>query len=114
MTRLARLLPAVRAGYGMALLCAPGPVIRRCTGKPANRRTLTGARVLGARHLAQAALTARATPAVQGVGAIVDALHAASMMLLAAADAELRRAAGIDAAVASGFAAASTAARLAR
>ena len=55
-------LSAVRAGYGTALLLAPGPLIRICTGYPADSRVRLTARVLGARHLIQAALTARAGP----------------------------------------------------
>jgi len=62
--------------------------------------------LLGARHLAQATLTALAPrPGVFAAGAGVDALHAASMLLLAGADRTARRAALTDAAVEAAFAA---------
>jgi hypothetical protein len=84
----ARVLQVVRAGYGAALLLLPGPVIRLCTGRPAGHRTRNVARVLGARHLVQAAVTAGSGPSAEslGIGAAIDITHAASMAGLAAAD----------------------------
>jgi hypothetical protein len=74
-----------RACYGAVLLCAPGAVIGRCTGQPASTRARTVARVLGSRHVIQAAVTAGAPNAlVLRVGAQVDVAHAASMFALGA------------------------------
>ncbi|HSZ40034.1 MAG TPA: hypothetical protein VK817_08760 [Trebonia sp.] len=98
-------LSLARAGYGAVLLCAPGAVISLCTGGPASPRARAVARVLGFRHLAQAAVTAGApTPGVLTVGARVDLLHAASMLALGAANGALRRAPLSDALVAFIFA----------
>jgi hypothetical protein len=52
------LLDAVRACYGGLLLAAPHRVLSVCTPGAASPRTLGVVRVLGARHLLQAALTA--------------------------------------------------------
>jgi hypothetical protein len=100
-----------RAAYGAALLCAPGYLIAAATGCPASRRARVTARVLGARHLAQAAICG-AMP-VRGLieaGTAVDSLHAASMFVLASADRDRRAALLADALVATAFAAAATAA----
>ena len=87
------LVPLARAGYGAALLCAPGPLIGLCTGQPPSPRARAVARVLGVRHLAQAAVTALCPgPEVVALGAVVDLLHAASMFALAAVDQTPRRA----------------------
>jgi hypothetical protein len=96
---------AVRAGYGAVLLCAPDPVVRLYSGHPADRRTRAVARVLGARHLAQAVATA-GTPgrAVLALGVEADLAHAASMIGLAGWDRARARAGSVDA-----FAAASLA-----
>jgi hypothetical protein len=96
----------VRACYGLALLCTPGYLIAAITGEPASRRARLTARVLGARHLAQAAICG-AMP-VRGLieaGTAVDSLHAASMFVLAGTDRERRAALLADALVATAFAA---------
>jgi hypothetical protein len=89
----AALLQLARAGYGGALLIAPGPVIAAVTGGPADSRTRAVARLLGARHLAQAAVTAASAASGEtlGLGAAVDLVHAASMAGLAVADRRVRR-----------------------
>ena len=103
-------LGAVRACYGTALLLAPGPLIRICTGYPADARVRLTARVLGARHLLQAALTAGAGPGSGtgglAAGAAVDLMHAASMAGLAAVSRPLRRTALTDAMLETALAAA--------
>ena len=100
-------LQVIRAGYGLALVLAPGPVIRQATGRPPRRRTRWAARVLGTRHLVQTALTAAAPqPAVFAAGGQVDTLHATSMLLLAAVSQGGRRAALTDALTEAAFAAA--------
>lgn len=76
------------------------------TGHLPGQHACRVARLLGARHLAQATLTTLAPlPAVFMVGVGVDALHAASMVILAAVDRTARRAALADAAVEAAFAA---------
>ena len=101
-----RAVSLARAGYGAVLLCAPGTVIGLCTGRPASARARAVARLLGARHLAQAAVTARTpTRAVVSTGAQADLAHAASMLAIGAANRPLRRAPLSDALVAVIFAA---------
>jgi hypothetical protein len=51
-----RALQLIRAAYGSALILRPGPAIQLATGRLPSRRACLAARVLGARHLAQAAL----------------------------------------------------------
>lgn len=94
-------LTVVRAGYGALLLAAPARAARLCPGAPAaglSPRARRTARVLGVRHLAQAALTAGADRDRAAIGSLVDLVHAASMVLLAAADRRLRRVVLTDAA----------------
>jgi hypothetical protein len=100
----------VRAGYGAALLCMPGLLITAVTGYPASRQARVAARVLGARHLAQAAICG-AMP-VRGLieaGTTADCLHAASMLVLAGSDRQQRAALVADAQFAAVFAAAGAA-----
>ena len=101
-----RALQMARAGYAGALLRQPAGAIRMATGRLPSRRAYRVARLLGARHLAQATLTTLVPlPGVFVAGAGVDALHAVSMVMLAAADNTARRAALTDAAVEAAFAA---------
>ena len=98
------LFPAVRACYGAALLCAPGPALGLATGQAPSRRARSVIRILGARHLAQAVLTLwRPRRAVYLAGAGIDACHAASMLALAAADPRMRGAGIADALAATAF-----------
>ena len=84
MTASTRALQFVRAGYGTMLLLAPRPAIRLVTGRVPSHGTCRVARVLGIRHLIQAALTAAAPrPEVFAIGGRVDAVHTASMLLAA-------------------------------
>ena len=102
-----------RAGYGVALLCAPQALIKLTgdpvTGQPAEAaqprasgRACGVARVLGVRHLVQAGTTAMAlraepgSPVPLGLGAAVDVLHASSMVGLALVDRGARRVALAD------------------
>jgi hypothetical protein len=108
-------LQLTRAGYGAALLLAPVLTIRLATGNPPSRRACRVARLLGARHLAQATLTAVAPlPGAFVAGAGADALHAASMLILATVDRAARRAALTDTAAEAAFAAAGLAAAASR
>lgn len=101
-----RLAGLARAGYGLALLCAPGLLIGAATGHAASSRAKGVARLLGARHLAQAALCG-AFPArgLLAAGAAADGLHAASMLALACSDAGVRTAVLADAGIEALFAA---------
>ena len=103
--RLRLLVPLARAGYGAALLCAPGPMIGVVTGKPPSRRARRVARVLGVRHLIQAAVTTfNPGPEVVALGVVVDLLHAASMFAFAAVVPDLRDAELADALAATALA----------
>jgi hypothetical protein len=120
------LMSAGRALYGAALLGAPGPILAAVSTVAPSRRDRAVARILGARHVAQALVSAAAVLAGRGLagtgragrglagrrlagrgrdalaaGAVVDSLHAASMVGLAARTSTLRRAELADAAVAS-------------
>jgi hypothetical protein len=97
------LLDAVRACYGGLLLAAPRRMLSLCTPGHASPGALGVVRMLGARHLLQAALTAGVLSA-RGraeeippdrallAGSGVDTVHAASMLGLALARRPLRRA----------------------
>jgi hypothetical protein len=108
-------VPALlRGAYGLALCAAPGTVIGLAGGPPASRRARTVARVLGVRQLAQAAASGRALApdigtedraALLTLSALVDALHAASMLGLAVLDPPRRRAGLADGLIALAFAA---------
>jgi hypothetical protein len=102
--------PLVRGGYGAVLLCAPSTAIRLSGARQASPRVRAVTRLLGIRHLLQAAVTMAAPNAVVlTIGAQVDLAHAASMLALAAADRPLRRAGLADGLTAAVFAAVGTA-----
>ena len=104
-SRLRLLIPLARAGYGTALLCAPGPMIGVVTGQPPSRRARRVARILGVRHVAQAVVTALSPgPEVVALGVVVDLLHAASMFAFAAVVPDLRDAELVDALAATALA----------
>jgi hypothetical protein len=77
--RRARGVAAVRAGIGLFCLISPDKaLVSSQRGSLAARRVM---RILGARHLLQAAVeAAQPTPAVLKVGAGVDAVHALSCL----------------------------------
>jgi hypothetical protein len=94
----------VRAGWGLALLAVPDRVGADLGVAEPDTRARVVARVLGARHLAQAAVTlARPTPRLLRWGGVVDLAHASTGLVLALADVRYRRAALTDAAIATGF-----------
>jgi hypothetical protein len=103
-TTVAWLVTLGRAGYGVALIGAPGLLIG-LTGQKPGRRACAVARVLGARHLIQAGVTAVSQvtdpggSVVLGGGAAADLVHALSMVALGGADKGVRRAALADASV---------------
>jgi hypothetical protein len=97
----------VRAVWGGVLLGAPGSVLSITTrSDPAFLGTARIVlRVLGARHIVQAAVEARwPRPGVLALAATVDGLHAASGLALAATDPGWRRSALLDATVTIGLA----------
>ncbi|BCT74274.1 hypothetical protein SCMU_01160 [Sinomonas cyclohexanicum] len=100
-----RPLETVRAAYGTVELLAPGAVEHLLLGHRPDERARTVIRILGARHLLQALVTARGGPALHRLGGGVDIVHAVTMAALAGADPKRRRAAAINAAIALVFAA---------
>jgi hypothetical protein len=99
------LVTAARTGWGGLLVAAPGRVFTTVAGRPATTRDRWMLRVLGTRHLAQAAITAtRPTPAVRVFGAAVDLLHAATCAGAAAFLPRWRRPGLVDGVAAAGFA----------
>lgn len=98
-------LIAVRVLWGTALLTAPEAVLRDLPHQRIDRPARTFARVLGVRHLIQAALTSRgATPGCVQAGAAVDATHAATMAVLAGLRPDRRKLALTNVATASALA----------
>ncbi|MEU8264025.1 hypothetical protein AB0C02_25810 [Micromonospora sp. NPDC048999] len=88
-----------RLAWGATLVVAPRRVLSRW-GHPSGLAVGT-LRVLGVRHLAQAAMTLRRpVPAVLVAGAAADLLHATSALALAAVDRRQRRLALLDSAIA--------------
>jgi hypothetical protein len=78
------MLPLVRGAYGAGLLLAPSPLLAALARMPLDPSVVAVARVLGVRQLAQAALLQRdPSRRAQLAGAVVDALHAISMLGLA-------------------------------
>lgn len=105
-TRALRWIEVGRAAWGAAMLIHPQYVLDRLSVAP-DRRSVAVARVLGARHLAQAALSGvRPSPEVLALGVWVDAVHAASALGLAVLDRDRVRAGLLDAVVAGTWAAA--------
>jgi hypothetical protein len=91
----------VRAAWALFLLGGAARLLRSL-GSPVTAAGIRVVRVLGIRHLLQAA--AQAAGKGRGrVGALVDSLHGISMLVLATVDTKRRRAALVDAAVAGGF-----------
>ncbi|MFU8871789.1 hypothetical protein [Micromonospora sp. SL4-19] len=92
-----------RLAWGTTLILAPRRVLRRW-GRASGLAVGT-LRVLGVRHLAQAAVTLRRpVPVVLVAGAAADLLHASTALALAAVDRRQRRIALRDAAIAGGWA----------
>ena len=98
-------LEVVRGVYGMCELLAPDFLTGRLLGTTPDSKARTVIRILGARHLIQAVLTARAGHTAHRIGGSVDAVHAASMVLLAALDVRYRTPAAANAVLALVFAA---------
>jgi hypothetical protein len=101
-----RALAAIRAGWAGALLFAPERLLGVAGRAPVPPAAVATIRVLGVRHLLQAAASAAAPNAsVMGAGAVVDALHTGTCVGLAALSPHWRRVALLDAAIETLFAA---------
>lgn len=101
-------LEVLRAAYGVALLAAPEQLGRAVTGERPSATATWVIRALGARHVLQAAVTARARPGItRRLAAAVDVLHLASLGPIALlCTPRERRLTGADAVVEAFFAAA--------
>ena len=76
-------LIGARTVVGIALLAQPHGVLAPFSGRSSDRNVGIYARILGARHLLEAAILWRwTTPVVVRAGAAVDAIHAASAFAL--------------------------------
>ena len=85
----------LRCAYGLVLLLAPARLLA-LAGLRTDRGAQLFARVLGARHLVQWAVLPPSSPA----GFAIDAVHAASALVLAAGGREHRRGLVLNAAFA--------------
>jgi hypothetical protein len=94
------LVAAVRPGWALTCAAAPAAAVRRIGLDPADRPAVAVLRFLGVRELVQVGVVA-AAPRATRAAAWVDTVHAVSMVGLAAASARYRRAAVVQAAVAS-------------
>lgn len=96
----------VRGAYGACQLIAPRLLAGRVLRANMTPTVVTIIRILGARHLVQAAITLPdRTRWLRPLGGFVDLLHALSMLGVAIVAGAHRRAALCDAAVATAFAA---------
>jgi len=94
----------VRAAYGVALVTSPRAMLTISGGRSAaDDGAVAVARILGARHLLQALVQRRG--AFPRLGALIDAIHAASMFALASASDAYRKPALSDGAIAATLAA---------
>lgn len=99
-----------RAVVGLLRLAFPAATTPGITGDRLGQRGRTVVRVLGARQVSQAVVTAPApSAAVLWLGVEVDIAHAVSMIALAGASLQYRRPAMIEAVLAASFAAAGAA-----
>lgn len=96
-------LELVRACWGAYELGQARTTASAMAGHPSDRVADRVVRVLGMRHLAQAALTVNADPVAHLLGGAVDVTHSASMVLLAMLSRKRRRGALASAAIALAF-----------
>ena len=92
-----------RAGWGLALIAVPQRVLRAIGAPDSNLGPRNVVRVLGVRHLAQAATEARGGTTTWALGIIADVLHAATGVGLASVSRAWRQAALTDATIATAF-----------
>lgn len=102
-----RWIEVARASWGAALLLAPRQVLEQVHHLQVDNKSVLVARILGARHLGQAALSGIGpSPEVLAMGVWVDCAHAATALGLAATDRARARGGLTDAGVAALWAAA--------
>ncbi len=102
---------AIRLGWGTTLLAAPAALVALASDQPATTPARVVVRVLGGRHVLQAAALLRwPSPAAANAAAAVDAAHALTAFALAAGSSRWRRTASLDALAAVALAAATAAA----
>jgi hypothetical protein len=101
--RSAPLPLALRAGWGAALLVAPGSVLQLSGDVDAGTTPRRVMRVLGARHLVQAGAEWAGGGRARQIGTVVDLLHAATSVGCSVVSPRWRRAALIDTAVTAAF-----------
>jgi hypothetical protein len=102
-----RVLTAVRSALALTYLTAPRWIPRLVIGVGLDRRASTLVRILGLRQLIEAVVAAGIpSPLTLKISGVVDALHAGSMLALAAADDRRRKIALADAALAGSLCAA--------
>lgn len=102
-----RMVAAARAAVGIALLGDPALGVARSRTASLSREEAVASRLLGARMIAQAILTAALpTPRVVRFGVAIDAAHGLSMAALASASSTHRRLAATNGAIAAAFVAA--------
>ena len=99
-TLLARAVGAGGLAWGVLLLVRGEELWRTVQGGAPGEADELATRVLGGRHVAQGAVQLVAPRASSGVAVLVDGLHAASMVAVAATSASRRRAAALSGAVA--------------
>lgn len=100
-----RAIELIRAGWGGVLLAAPAEVLSHIHGVRVDRRAIVVTRILGARHLVQAALSGvNPGPEVLAAGVWVDTVHSATALGLALLDRRRARGGVIDAVVAGSWA----------
>lgn len=107
MSRPGTALTGLRAAWGVALLAVPARVLRALERSDHTRAQVVVARILGARNVLQAAVTAAVGgPSIRREGAVVDGIHVLTSLGMAAASRRWRRLALADAAIAAGLCAA--------
>ena len=104
-------LAGVRAGDGAVQLLRPAYSAEQLLGGPLDPGAVAAVRVLGARQLAQAAMSVTAPSArLLALGAGANGVHALSMAVLVLADRRWRRPAMVSGLIAAAFAAGGAAA----
>jgi hypothetical protein len=98
-----QVLGVVRLAWAVPLLVAPAAVVGRMGGQP-DSKSVTVARILGARHAAQAAVELLSWPKWRRAGTFVDAAHSLTAAGFGVADAGRRRVALTDSVIAGTFA----------
>lgn len=99
-----RVLGGARLAWAAALLVAPRNVLGALSPGAIDHAAVGVARVLGARHALQGFLELTGRQRWRVAGSLIDGLHGATAVGLAAVDSRWRRAALVDATLAAAFA----------